>query len=304
MRHYTGIACALFLYSTTCGATIQCPKTLHVGDEEICLSPFKQTNPSLAVQINDRIYFATTSPEPKGKLKFEYMGNIYSVYNYEYELIHWLSGEDALVNGVWHDRMEFTTTDEQPLNFMAVGNIIHTTDNGYYSDNGMKAYFQTQNIPYVNFGTDWYIEMTFDLQIAEPEINDNAYFIDFSYPGPFLSACIVTPLASTTQAGYISGNLHSKTGKKIFPIIRETYSNGGKIIYKMGVKKYDETRLQTFAAMNNHYSYGPIFETQQFPYSPPTTPFYLFRLQPADRFKQVSVTGTIYDIKIYRKKTN
>lgn len=302
MRHYIGIIFAMFLCSTTCGATIQCPKILHIGDEEICLSPFKQSNPSLAVQINDTIYFATTSPEPKGKLKIEYMGKTYSVYNYEYELIHWLSGEDALINGIWHDRMEYTTTDKQPLNFMAVGNIIHTADNGYYSENGMNAYFQTQNIPDINFGSDWYIEMTFNLQIAEPEINDNAYFIDFSYPGPFLSACIVTPLASTTQTGHISGNLRAKTGREIFPITKETYSNGGKIIYKLGIRKYDDTQSQAFAAINNNYSYGPIFETQQFPYTQPTTAFYLFRLQPVNQFEQVSVTGTIYDIKIYRKK--
>ncbi len=292
MRQYTGITFAIFLCSPTCGATIQCPKFLHVGDEEICLSPFKQTNPSLAVQINDTIYFAATSTEPKGKLKFEYMGNNYSVYNYEYELIHWLSGEDTLVNGIWHDRMATSTSDNQALNFTAIGDIKHTVDNGYYSEDGKKAYFYTDYIPDINFGTDWYIEMVFDLRLANAD--KNGYFIDMG----FVSTCIESPTDTAFPPYSFGLNIAVDQTNAFGFQPGYIYQNGGKITYRFGVKKYDATKSTAYQIADDILLIGHNFTTRTFQTKQSS---FLFRLS---YIEDLAASGTIYDIKVYRKKTN
>lgn len=290
MRYYCAITLTILLYSTAFATTTQCPKYLNAGKERICLTSFKQTSPTLAMQINGKTYFAATGTSPQGKLKFEYMGKIYSVYNYEYELIHWLSGEDELVNDIWYDRISNPTSDNQPLNFTAIGNIQHTADNGYYSENGEQAYFYTDAD--INFGTDWYIEMIFDLRLSNNDLN--GYFI---YMG-FVSACIESPTDAPFPPYSFGLNIDSGTYNAFGFQPDYIYQNGGKITYRFGVKKYDDTKSTAYQIADGTLMTGHNFTTQTFKTK---TPAFLFQFNPTI-VEQLAVSGTIYDIKIYRKK--
>lgn len=297
MRGGICVALMIFLSTQIFGATVQCPKYLNIDDEKICLSPFRQTSPALAVKINDTTYFAATSLSDQGRLKFQYNGNKYSVYNYEYELIHWLSGQDELINGIWYDRMAGTTSDSSALNFTAVGDIKHTPDNGYYSENGNTAYFKTDYIPDINFGSDWYIEMVFDLRLTD---NDrNGYFINLG----FVSACIESPTDVDFPPYSFGLNLAADTFNAFGFQPDYIYKNGGKITYRFGVKKYNDTQSTAYQIADGKLLTGNNFTTRTYTTESPT---YLFTYNPLifdePDIENMTVNGTIYDIKIYRRR--
>ncbi len=178
------IALIAIIFGIFCGVpahagNIDCVKYLHIGDNKICLKTLKETSPALMAEFDNTVYYASTTTENYSKVKFEYNGKQYSIFNHddiEYELIHWLSGTDELIDGVWHDRIVI----DGALNFKNNGCTWNDAHDGYYSADGLKQYFQTISVPTLDFGTDWYATVV--AQVDAP-LGTSCYVIDFGALG-------------------------------------------------------------------------------------------------------------------------
>jgi len=310
--------CAVFLgifhVCVLHAGNIDCVKFLRTGTQKICMKTMKETSPSLVAEIDNHIYYASTTSEKRGGVMFEYNGTDYSLYNRddtEYELIHWLSGTDELVNGIWRDRLGGTTSDAGPLNFENHGCVWNDNHTGYYSADGFTQYFMTSSTPTLDFGTDWYMEIT--AQVGEP-LGTSCILIDVAgLMGTMDGTCgdtisIIKNNRFDAPPGQIQTN--TKPGGNWNGFIASTgmatYKWNEKLILLVGYNRYSINQSRAYITWNGNRYYGNPFDTLQC--NRWSEKFYLFRGVQMEwfynGFDNIYRCGptTIYDIKIWRKK--
>lgn len=290
-----------------CANSVDCVKFLYAGNQKICMKTVKETSPVLAADIDSNTYYASAIPTfAPGGVAFEYDRNRYKLCNYddmEYELIHWLSGTDELVNDVWRDRIAI----DGALNFVnnkCVWNDEHT---GYYSENGWVQYFVTSSVPTIDFGTDWYAEVL--AQVGEP-LGTTCTLIDFgSLTSPKQGEGLL--ISNKTVPGRVGTN--TKPNGDVTGYSANTgdtvYNWNDKVMFVFGSNQYSATQSRSFVVFDDNRYYGNPYNTVQ--WNKWSARFYLFRglattWTDSTGFNNLYKCGptTIYDIKIWRRKQN
>jgi len=297
-----GIFCAGVAH----GGNIDCVKYLRFGDHKICMKTLKETSPALVAEIDGALYYASATPDVRRGVMFEYGGTDYSLYNrddVEYELIHWLSGADELVNGVWRDKVAIGGAMDF-LNHGCVWNDDHT---GYYSSDGLAQYFEMRSTPTFDFGTDWYVEVT--AQVGEP-LGTICFLMDLaSLTNTKQGTCAIgVSIIKESKTGRLPGQItnNAKPGANWSEFVvntgTATYNWGDKTVFAVGYNRYSANKSRAFITWNGNRYYGLPFDTLQC--NKWTTVFRLFRgyaTQWEDYIYQCGPT-TIYDVKVWRKK--
>lgn len=302
--------CAVILGILVCAVArannLDCVKFLCSGDERICMKPFKETSPSIAALIDGTVYYASLTTENRGRIKVVYEGTVYSAYNRDddYELIHWLSGTDALVDGVWRDKVAIGGA----MDFVNHGCAWNAAHDGYYSSDGLVQYFETATVPTLDFGTDWYVEIT--AQVGNP-IGNVCFFVDLG--------SLWTVPDGACGAGF---ELMMKDGEMTFSQNTKPWGNtwaghtgsfaytwGNKATFIFGQSTYGDNQSRPFVSLDGVNYNGKGYDKIQ--WDRWGLPFYLFRGF-ANRWAGcdgdsrgcVGQCGptTIYDIKVWRRK--
>jgi len=289
---------------------IDCVRFLRVGDQKICMKTLKETSPALVAEIDDALYYASTTPDVRGDVMFEYNGTDYSLYNYddtEYELIHWLNGADALADGVWRDRVAIGGA----MDFENHGCVWNDDHTGYYSADGFAQYFVTSSTPMLDFGTDWYVEIT--AQAGEPLGTLCPLFDVGSLTGTARGTCAeAVEIIKIDEYSSFSGKLGNNTkpgGNANFRLDTGTdvYVWGDISVFAVGYARYSVNQSRSFIKLNDNRYYGQPFNTLQC--NRWSAKFYLFRgiskqWTKSKGFTEIYRCGptTIYDIKVWRKK--
>lgn len=304
------LVCAWILGIFCCAVragNIDCVKFLRANDERICMKTLKETSPSIAALVDGTVYYASLTTENLGRIKVSYQGKVYSAYNYDnpgYELIHWLSGKDALVDGVWRDKIAI----DGAMDFRNYGCTWNAAHDGYYSADGEKQYFQTDGWPKLNFGSDWYIEIT--AQVGNPIGNvcsvidlSSLHWVSYEKCGTGLVVYPKDGTMSLSQNAKPLGNTpYGPTG-----VVADMLGN--KAMFIFGSNYYGNNQSRPFILIDGNKYYGTPYDVVQ--WNRWDAPFYLFRgnseawnSNACDDGKCVDQCGpmTIYDIKVWRKK--
>lgn len=281
---------------------IDCVKFLRAGDQKICMKTQKETLPSVAVRVDDTVYYASTTSENRRGIRLEYNGAQYSLYNYddtEYELIHWLSGEDALVDGIWRDKVAIGGA----LDFTNHGCTWNDEHTGYYSADGWSQYFVTSGTPTLDFGTDWYMVVVANVGVP---IGTLCPIVDLGSLA-YTDCGIFIGLNNKTIPGFISTNAKKNSIGGVAATDGGIYRWGEKAVFIVGANQYSINQSRAFLTFDGNRYYGVPYNTSG--WNCWKNSFYLFRgvsMQWVDGvgFENIYQCGpsTIYDIKIWRKK--
>lgn len=305
--------CALFLGIFVCtvarASNLDCVKFLRTQDERICMKPFKETSPSIAALIDGTVYYASLTTENLGRIKVAFDGKVYSAYNYDnpgYELIHWLSGTDALVDGVWRDKVAI----DGAMDFINHGCAWNAAHDGYYSADGLAEYFETVDRPQLDFGSDWYMEIT--ALVGNP-IGNVCFFVDLSSLRAVSDGMCATGLDLFRKDGEITFTQNTKPwGNTLYGPVGSpiTYTLGNKATFVFGQSAYGDNQSRPFVRFDGVKYEGTPYDVAQ--WNRWDAPFYLFRGYASrwlddgcgDDAKCISQCGpmTIYDIKVWRRK--
>lgn len=212
-----------------------------------------------------------------------------------YTLVHWHSGEDALVGGKWMDRVR-DIPGEIPLDWVNYS-VKWDTENRCYRGNGLSEYMTIVNSSGVVLGSDLCVE----IEISNPSLGSYSAPIDFgSVTAPPNGTCALGFIFNTL-AKVAYGNLKYNGNNPVYPArLAFNLSGFGKSKFIFGVKSVSETNGVVFTEYENENAVSSEFlrisvgDTR-----PINTPFYLFRgIEPGYAFN-----GSIYDIKIYKKRS-
>lgn len=303
--------CAVILGIFVCEAarcsSLDCVHFLRSGDERICMKPFKETSPSIAALVDGNVYYASLTTENRGRIKISYEGTVYSAYNRDddYELIHWLSGTDALVDGVWRDKVAI----DGAMDFINQGCAWNAAHDGYYSADGLAEYFATATTPTLDFGSDWYMEIT--AQVGNP-IGNVCFLVDLASLRAVSDGMCGTGFDLKRKDGEITFTQNTKPwGNTWYGSYGNiTYTWGNKATFVFGSSAYGDNQSRSFVRLDGVKYEGTPYDVAQ--WNRWDAPFFLFRgfsdvwysNDCGDDARCIGQCGptTIYDIKVWRRK--